>query len=141
MNEGPKKFTLDELISLVDLPKRTVRFYIQKGLVDRPEGPRRTAVYTERHLEQLLAVKKWQRAGLSLERIGEILRREAEGELPPSPPKRPGDVEVWSRLHLNDGLELHIEPQKAGLSPEQIRRLAREITEVYMRVANKEEPK
>ncbi len=141
MNESAKKFTLDELISLVDLPKRTVRFYIQKGLVDRPEGPRRTATYTDRHLEQLLTIKKWQRAGLSLDRISQILRQEAEGELPPPPPKKAGDVEVWSRLHLHEGMELHIEPQKAGLTPEKVRQLAREITKLYTKLVKGEEPK
>ncbi len=36
MNE--KSFTLDELVALVGLPKRTVRYYIQIELMDRPEG-------------------------------------------------------------------------------------------------------
>ena len=131
MNHSEKRFTMEELVRLVDLPKRTVRYYIQRGLVDRPEGPRRTAWYTSRHLEQLLAIKRWQRAGLSLERIGEILRQEARGEPPPPAPARPGDVEVWSRLHIARGLELHIEPGRTGLSPEKVRRLAREIGEIY----------
>ena len=61
-------FALDELATLADLPRRTVRYYIQIGLVDRPEGAARGAFYTRRHLEQLLLVRKWQLAGLSLER-------------------------------------------------------------------------
>ena len=37
MNE-PTEFSLDEIAALAELPKRTVRYYIQIGLVDRPEG-------------------------------------------------------------------------------------------------------
>ena len=35
--EGPK-FSIDELCALVEMNKRKIRFYIQKGLLDRPEG-------------------------------------------------------------------------------------------------------
>ncbi len=59
--------------------KRTVRYYIQKGLVDRPEGVGKGAFYSHTHLEQLLAIRKWKTAGLSLERIQDILATEKEG--------------------------------------------------------------
>ena len=49
--EAPETLTLDELAALVDLPKRTVRYYIQLGLVDRPEGETRAARYGPRHAE------------------------------------------------------------------------------------------
>ena len=38
MKNETKKFTIDEICALVEMNKRTVRYYIQKGLVDRPEG-------------------------------------------------------------------------------------------------------
>lgn len=81
MNE-PKTFTLDEIATLSELPRRTVRYYIQSGLIDRPQGVGKGAYYTQRHVEQLLLVRKWQLAGLSLERIGELLRQQATGPLP-----------------------------------------------------------
>ena len=65
--------TLAELCALVDLPARTVRYYVQLGLVDRPVGETRAARYGARHLGQLLGIRKWQQAGLSLERIAELL--------------------------------------------------------------------
>ena len=46
----PKTFTLDELATLAELPRRTVRYYIQCGLVDRPQGIGKGALYTERHI-------------------------------------------------------------------------------------------
>ena len=50
-------YSLQELATLVELPERTVRYYIQLGLVDRPEGETRAARYGERHLEQLLEIR------------------------------------------------------------------------------------
>jgi len=139
MNGGIEKFTLEELCSLVDLPRRTVRYYIQQGLMDRPAGAKRGSHYLRRHLDQLLEVQKWQKAGLSLERIRELLAgEEGEGPLPPPRRRRPGDVEVWSHLLIRDGVELHIEPGQAGLTPEQVRELARGIMTLVRQVAGKE---
>jgi DNA-binding transcriptional MerR regulator len=84
----------------------------------------------------LLAIRKWKTAGLSLERIQEILAgdKNADQNLKPIPPPRPkktGSVEVWSHLYVSDGIELQIEPGRAGLSPEQVRALFREVTNFY----------
>ena len=44
---APKTFTLDEIAALAELPRRTVRYYIQSGLVDRPQGIGKGASYTQ----------------------------------------------------------------------------------------------
>lgn len=125
-----RAFTLDEIAVLAELPRRTVRYYIQTGLIDRPQGVGKGAYYTQRHVEQLLLVRKWQLAGLSLQRIGELLKDQDEGPLP-SAPRRPGTVEVWSHLVVADGVELAIEPGRAGLAPEQVRAFFRAVTDAY----------
>ena len=125
-----KHFSFDELCALAELPRRTVRYYIQIGLVDRPEGGGRGAYYTGIHLEQLLAVRRWQRNGLSLERIGELMRDET-GSNPPEKPRGPGTVEVWTHIVIDDGIELTLEPGRAGLSPEAVRRLAGDLKTLY----------
>ncbi len=143
MNSEDRTFTLDELCALVEMNKRKIRFYIQKGLLDRPEGTGKGAFYTHRHLEQLLAIRKWKGAGLSLERIQELLGEEQGDEssrpIPPPRARRSGTVEVWSHLHIADGVELHIEPQRSGLAPEQIRALCRAIMNVYEQMQTEEE--
>jgi DNA-binding transcriptional MerR regulator len=139
MNEEFEKFTLDELCSLVDMPKRTIRYYIQQDLLDRPEGTKRGSYYLRRHLEQLLEIQKWQKAGLSLERIKELLAgSEGEGPLPPIRRRKPGDVEVWSHLVIQEGVELHIEPKQANLTPEQIRELSRSVMALLKTITKKE---
>jgi len=139
MNSRPERFTLDELCKLVDLPKRTIRYYIQLGLVRRPEGARRGAYYVRRHLEELLEVQKWQKAGLSLERIRDLLGgAEGEGPLPPPQRRKAGDVEVWSHLVVREGVEIHIEPRQADLTPGQLRAFSRGVIELMKQVKAKE---
>lgn len=129
MGDGMDKYTFNELCSLVELPIRTVRYYIQKGLVSPPEGSRKGAYYTNRHLDELQTIRKWQRVGLSLERIrGLVLAGTVEpGQLPPPRGRQPGDLEVWSKLFVKEGLEIHLEPKLAGLSPEQVREFCRRV--------------
>jgi DNA-binding transcriptional MerR regulator len=127
---SPPSYTLDQIAALSELPRRTVRYYIQSGLIDHPHGIGKGAYYTQHHIEQLLLVRKWQLAGLSLERIGEVLKQQASGPLPPTP-RRPGTVEVWSHLVIADGVEITLEPNRAGLSPEQVRAFARGVSQLF----------
>lgn len=127
-----RRFRFDELCALTELPPRTVRYYIQLGLVDRPIGETRAAYYTGEHVGQLLQIRKWTQAGLSLERIRELLQGE-----PPEVPARSrgaGTVEVWSHLVVADGVELMVDPARAGLGPEQVRALFAGVGELMQRI-------
>jgi DNA-binding transcriptional MerR regulator len=127
-----KTFSLDELCTLTDLPKRTVRYYMQMGLVDRPIGETRAAHYLTAHLNQLLKVKQLTDAGISLERIAEIQNGE---ELPvPAKPKKPGDIQVRSHVHVAPGIELQISPEEADMSPEQIRALVKAVMKTIQEI-------
>ena len=126
-------YPLADLCVLADLPPRTVRYYVQIGLVDRPEGETRAARYGATQLEQLLLIKKWTAAGLSLDRIRELLR----GEQAPVPPRARaiGSVEVRSHLMVADGVDVVIEPGRAGLSPEQVRQFIKGVMAVFAQVS------
>ncbi len=128
-----RTYTLDELCSLVDLPKRTVRYYIQIGLVDRPIGETRAAHYLSHHLEQLIQIRKWTEAGVSLERIRELLVKSTNAPVP-AKPRGAGTVEVWSHLVVADGVELMLEPGRSGLTPEQTRALFAAVLATYSRI-------
>jgi DNA-binding transcriptional MerR regulator len=54
-----------------DVPdRRTIRYYTTLGLLDRPAAMRgRTALYGQRHLMQLVAIKRLQERGLSLAEV------------------------------------------------------------------------
>lgn len=126
--------SFDELCAAVDLPPRKVRYYVQLGVVDRPDGINRWAKYTTRHVEQLLSIKKWQAAGLSLERIRELLH----GGPDDLPPRRQaaGSIEVWSRLMVAPGIELNVEAGASGLSPEELRSFFRKVMNAYQETTN-----
>jgi len=133
------QYSLNELCQLTGLSRRTVRYYIQEGLVQRPIGQKRGAYYTDDHLKQLQQLQKWQSAGYSLDRIRELMIQEASptDTLLLLQPKL-GDVSVWSHIHISQGIELHINPEKAGMSPEMTRRLFQQIG-VLVDQLNKEE--
>ena len=138
-HRGPERYSIDELSTLAGVTPRTVRYYIAQGLLDRPAGEKRGSHYLRRHLEQLLLIRQWTDAGLALDRIRELL-----SGAPPDPPRRtvpPGSVEVWSRVTVADGLEVHLEPGRAGLSPEQARVFLRGITALYRQVRTETEPR
>lgn len=121
----PTTYSIDQLCALTDLPKRTVRYYMQMGLVDRPVGETRAAHYTPVHLGQLMQIRQLADAGVSLERIRQVL---AGGESPvPEGAPQPGAISVRSHVHIAPGVELQIDPQAAGLSPEQLRAFVRTV--------------
>lgn len=105
---------------------------MQSGLVDRPAGETRAARYGVHHLEQLLLIKKWTTAGVSLDRIRELLH----GASPPMPERQrvPGTVEVCTRLVVAHGVEMLIDAGRASLSPEQVRDFIRSVMSEYARV-------
>lgn len=127
-------YGFEELCALVELPARKIRYYIQMGLVDRPDGLNRGAKYSAIHVEQLLSIKKWQNAGLSLERIRELLH----GDPNDLPPKRQtaGTIEIWSRLQVAQGIELNVEAGTSGLSPEELRAFFRKVMDAYQESKN-----
>ncbi|MCC5863203.1 MAG: MerR family transcriptional regulator, partial [Gammaproteobacteria bacterium] len=127
------QYSLDELSTLANVPRRTVRYYIQRGLLDRPIGETRAAYYTEAHLQQLLQIRKWTEAGLSLEAIRELLADDGQADRLPAP--RAGSVTVKSHLVVSPGLELVVEPTQAGLKPEEVRRLFKAVLAAYDEIA------
>ena len=138
MNTDPASpaptYPLADLCVLANLPPRTVRYYVQIGLVDRPEGETRAARYGAAQLEQLLLIKKWTASGLSLDRIRELLHGE-QAQVPPRA-RAVGSVEVRSHLMVTDGVDLVIEPGRAGLSPEQVRQFIKGVMAVFDQVSS-----
>jgi DNA-binding transcriptional MerR regulator len=92
-------FTLDELCAQVvlalaenydgapndrirDMPdRRTIRYYTTLGMIDRPRIDGRAAYYGRRHLLQLVAIKRLQGHGLSLNEIQQRLLAASVKEL------------------------------------------------------------
>jgi DNA-binding transcriptional MerR regulator len=126
------RYSIHDLATLARALPCTVRFYIDKGLMHRLHGAKRGARRRDRHLQQLRLIRRWTKAGLSLERVRELQAGSPE-EAPPWPVK-PSMAEVWSRVTLSDGVEIQAEPGRAGMTPEQVRAFIQGVTEAYRRV-------
>jgi DNA-binding transcriptional MerR regulator len=104
---------------------RAIRFYVASGLLDHPQGAGTAAIYSYRHLLQLLAIKIRQREGATLEVIkqemrdvtGDALERRVAGSLAAAlsvgadTVAEEGDAETsvpWRRVAVADGIELHV---------------------------------
>ena len=135
-SSSASSYALADLCVLADLPPRTVRYYVQIGLVDRPEGETRAARYGARQLEQLLLIRKWTAAGVSLERIRELLSAPTE---PPLPRDRTGTIEVWSHFIVAEGVEVRLNPEQARLSPDQARQFFAAVMAAFQHIKQEDQ--
>lgn len=104
-----------DLAALGDVSRRTVRYYVQMGLLPAPSGPGRGAFYTDAHLARLIEIRQLQEAGVSLAEIGSRLDKpgRAARPLPVRPPDTPPNAGSWARYTLGDGIELHIRADRS----------------------------
>ena len=91
------------------MSRRTVRYYVQEGLLPAPLGVGRGSHYDRTHLDRLLEVKAEQEAGRSLDDI-RARRRPSSGRPghAAAAPARSIPRSTWRRLELAPGVELHV---------------------------------
>jgi DNA-binding transcriptional MerR regulator len=65
----PGRYTAEQLANLAGVSLRTVRYYVQEELIDRPEARGPGAHFTDKHLRQLKRCKLLQDWGFDLETI------------------------------------------------------------------------
>ncbi|CAM3516567.1 MerR family transcriptional regulator [Corallococcus sp. ZKHCc1 1396] len=146
------EWKLTALAEAVGVSPRTVRYYVQRGLLPAPPFKGPDTVYGEEHLVRLKAIRVLQARFLPLDAIQaellrlspEELRRLAEAPVPPTPEapprplaKNPGkdptvEVARYQRWLLAPGLELHVSEQaeaKVRALAERVRALIEESEE------------
>ncbi|WP_438028397.1 helix-turn-helix domain-containing protein [Sorangium sp. So ce233] len=151
-------YKLDELAVEAGVAPRTVRYYVQRGLLPAPEFRGKDTAYGREHLARLRAIKVLQQAHLPLEEIQarlagagvdeieRIARLATEGPpraaaalcpgpdpAPPAPGAGPARGERWERVEIADGVELHVRSD----APERSRRIALDIESRYATLAPK----
>ncbi|WP_437901620.1 helix-turn-helix domain-containing protein [Sorangium sp. So ce124] len=150
-------YKLDELAGEAGVAPRTVRYYVQRGLLPAPEFRGKDTSYGREHLARLRAIKVLQQAHLPLEEIQarlagaglDEIERIAAGAPPRDPEVRcaaPEEVaaappvgsgaprgERWERVEIADGVELHVRTD----APERSRRIALDIESRYTTLAPK----
>ena len=114
---------IGELADAAGLTRRAIRFYVQQGLLPAPLGRGRGRHYDGSHLQALTRIQELQQAGHSLDAIRRILRGGAAAVASTEPPAQGKtkaraalSAELWTRLRLMEGVELHFDA--ARFSPE-----------------------
>jgi hypothetical protein len=92
---GNERYGIEELAALGGVTRRTVRYYVQEGLLPSPLGVGRGRHYGPAHLARLQEVK------------GLLVPRSA-----------------WTRLEVVPGVELHVSGRRRLPSPGRLRELA-----------------
>ncbi len=124
--DGERRYRIGELAELTGVSRRTVRYYVQRGLIDPPLGRGRGAHYSERHRGQIQAVRAAQRAGAGLDEIatGGGPAAQPQGQVQPDSDAAPRPAETDAErgwvgrwvvsLELRPGVRLEVDA--AGLA-------------------------
>lgn len=135
MTTGATRFGIDELGDFAGVSRRTVRYYVQEGLLPPPLGVGRGRHYDQRHLDRLLQVKALQEAGRSLDEIRDLLHSNPTRSPVPGRPDRPRPnaprhataptvrAAAWHRFELGPGVELHVAAHARQPSPATLEQL------------------
>jgi len=102
------ELSVGELADKGQVSRRTVRFYVQRGLLPPPHGGGRGSYYDEGHLARLIAIRQLQEAGVPLDEVA--LRLDGALQALPLRTERaePSPSETWRRLAIAPGLELMV---------------------------------
>ncbi len=127
-----RHYSIGELADAAGFSRRTIRFYVQRGVIAPPLGAGRGHYYTEDHLNSLRRVRALQERGHSLEAVSLVLKGRAPGEVRAELEALEAEVvpETWAKVELLPGLELHAECGRHRLTPAKIRQLRAAAAEV-----------
>jgi DNA-binding transcriptional MerR regulator len=90
--------------------RRTIRYFVQEGLLQEPYGLGRGKHYGAEHLQRLRDIRELQKKGLSLAEVRERVARpsRAAALARPGGPAVPSSSSPWTRVELLPGVELHV---------------------------------
>jgi DNA-binding transcriptional MerR regulator len=120
-NRNERCYGIKELAELGGVTRRTVRYYVQRGLLPTPLGTGRGPHYTPAHLERLIQIRQLQETGVPLAEIA--ARLDEVSQTPVPAPEVPPARSTWMRFVLAEGVELHVRAGAASFQPSQLLRL------------------
>jgi DNA-binding transcriptional MerR regulator len=131
MGSDDRTYGILELVQASGVPRRTIRYYVQRGLLPPPEGAGRGHFYREDHLRRLLNIRDLQDQGLTLEEILVLLEDRGKAEAAEAPPLP--EIEVVTRIRVNEGIDLVVSSGAEPPTPSQIRALAHAAAQILNR--------
>jgi DNA-binding transcriptional MerR regulator len=126
MADAPR-YAIGDLADLAGVSRRTVRYYVQEGVLPAPFGVGRGNHYGREHLERILQVKALQEAGRTLDDIRRALRGHDDASVllrplveavPPLPRT------TWRRFVLAPGVELNVSSDVRLPTPAKLQQLS-----------------
>lgn len=107
-------YGIQELAERGGVSRRTVRYYVQQGLLPAAAGTGRGEHYTKAHLERLIRIRQLQEEGVALADIASRL----DGRPASRAAISRGDVAAaaasWARIKVADDVELHVRTDRKG---------------------------
>ena len=107
------KYKVSELAEKAGVTKRTIHYYISKGLLLPPEGTGINSLYNDEHLERILLIKKLQAEYMPLNKIREYILENPKEKVHKSAKEMKAKVinkeerEVYIRENICDVFEIH----------------------------------
>ena len=137
MSEG-KRYTIEDLVEKTGFSRRTIRYYVQEGLLDPPAGRGRGGFYFDSHLQRLMHIRRLQAQGLKLAAIAGIVLGRGQPEsavvAAPSTVDLPAP-DTWEHYTLAPGVDLSV---RHGLEAEMRGKIDR-IMRAARAILNEEE--
>jgi DNA-binding transcriptional MerR regulator len=110
----PFRYTMNDLVAETGITARTIRFYIQQGLLPPAHGRGPGATYDAGHLVRLRAIALLKERHLPLAQIQERLANLSEQDLAAMlEVEEEPEEDTWRRIELLPDLELHVR-ERAG---------------------------
>ena len=117
-------YNIDRLSEKCGVSRRTVRYYIQRGLLPPPEGKLKGAYYTDKHLKRLEEIKSLSAEGVPLNMMRDIFEKKitlndipcvAEDEKVEKTKVKPiqEPENIWIHLEIEEGVEFNFRKDKA----------------------------
>ena len=104
----PESFDLPELSDRTRISPRTIRFYIQQGLIPSPEARGPGAHYGQEHVDRLNLIKRLQQEHLPLSEIRRRIEKLSPDDikkiLAAKPQKLPDSAREYVQRVLSDGV-------------------------------------
>lgn len=101
-------YKIDAFIKKTGLSRRTIHYYLQRGLLMPPVGDGRGSYYTREHLERLREIQKYSAKGIPLSQIKMIFEHGIDVPENVCVQHDPSTPEAWARYPLYPGIEVHI---------------------------------
>ncbi len=120
-----KKYNIGQLAELSGVSRRTIRFYVQSGLLPAPAGGGRGHYYTAEHLRVLQQICTLKENHLSLEEITIRLK------LPVADfPTMPAPT-TWTRIEVCPGIEIQVQGGRFPVTPARLRKLQKFVAQLF----------